>query len=242
VALGVAANLAVGLGTLASLFCAVGLLGMLALQRLELSYVSKAATVAAVSSAAMVVSTVGRQTLHINRDDATLAALVVLLSAALWFRAWYRGSKAARALVGTAVALSAAWAIITSHHGLLILGFTWQSWMPALLWYVFCVLCLLALLAFMGNETTGGCNAWAAGLCVWYGLFAVTRFALEDEMIEATDREILGALGLAQPAFSAPLAVATAQLLAHFIGSRARRSPRPHDALSQPPQQHLPAQ
>ena len=120
--------------------------------------------------------------------------------------------------MGAALLPNFAWAFLTSHRELLSLQFIWQSWLPAVTWYVFVILCLLSLLAFMGDETTGGCTAWALGLCGWYAGYAGVRFALEVDTSAP-----LRTLGLAEPALAAPLAVALAQLIAHLVGRRTRR-------------------
>ena len=88
--------------------------------------------------------------------------------------------------------------------------------MPALIFGVFVILCVLSLLAFMDDETTGACDIWAGCLLVWYAVHSVAREALVAEGA-ATD-EAMSTLGLTEPIFAAPLAVALAQLLARALG------------------------
>jgi hypothetical protein len=83
---------------------------------------------------------------------------------------------------------------------------------------MFVILCLLSLLAFMGDETTGGCTAWALGLSAWFMGYAALRFALEIDVSAAART-----LGLAEPALAATLSVALAQLAARGLGRRTRR-------------------
>jgi hypothetical protein len=110
---------------------------------------------------------------------------------------------------------------MTSHRGLLTLAFTWQSWLPALAWYLFVLLCLLSLLAFMGDETTGGCDGVAAGLFLWFGVHALVRHALDG--LEHPASPSMSLLGLLEPLLAAPSAVALAQLLSRVVGPRSRR-------------------
>jgi hypothetical protein len=87
---------------------------------------------------------------------------------------------------------------------------------------VFGILCLLSLLAFMADETTGGCGFWALGIATWFALFGCLRAALEMETFAASTRAAAAALGVAEPAFAAPLAVALAQLYARALNGRRR--------------------
>jgi len=155
--------------------------------------------------------------------DALLAAGVWLLPAALLLRAWHRASRVARAGVAVGVCACLSWAFATSSPSLLALGFEWQSWLPAVCWYLFTVLCLLSLLAFMGDETTGGADAWASGVLGWFGLFAGTRFALA--LWSDAPRGLDQALALVEPSFAAVCAVTCAQLAAHRLGQRRHHTP-----------------
>jgi len=210
--------LVAGLHTLAAIALAVLFVTLFGVGRLKLAYTTRAAAIAALSGVALAVVTWTRHAAGGTTSDLLLAIGTPLLAGSLYVRSWYRGSIAARALVGLSLVPSCLWAFVTSHRELLSLEFIWQSWLPAVTWYVFVILCLLALLAFMGDETTGGCTAWALGLCGWYAAFAGVRFALEVDTSGP-----LRTLGLAEPALIAPLAVAVAQLVAHVVGRRTRR-------------------
>lgn len=192
--------------------------GLIVLSRIELSYTTRAACIGALAGLGLSVASFWRVAEGGRVEGPYLSASVTLLASALLFRAWYRGSNLSRVLVAVALVFALAWAAMTSHRGLLELGFAWTSWLPALTWYLFVILCLLSLLAFMGNETTGGCDVWALGLFSWFGLFAVVRYATETS---ASSAQAL--LGLLEPALSAPLSVALAQLLARALGPRCRR-------------------
>jgi hypothetical protein len=216
-AFGLGAALFGGGGTPALVFAPVFLL-LIVLSRVKVSYLTRAITAGSVSGAALLVASFWRVALGGRLEGPFLSASVTLLSAALFFRAWYRTSTLARVLVAAAFALALSWAAMTSHRGLLELGFDWASWLPALTWYLFVILCLLSLLAFMGDETTGGCDSWALGLFAWFGLYALVRHALD-----AYGPGSVSLLGLLEPALAAPAAVSLAQLLARALGPRDRR-------------------
>lgn len=216
--LGFSAMLLVGFQTLTAVMLAVLFAALVALGRLQLSYTRHASLVAALSASALVGSAWYRYASGTPPLDLLLTLGIPALSAALYLRSWYRNSVVARGLVALSLVPNCLWSFGTSHRGLLSLEFTWQSWLPAVIWYVFVILCLLSLLAFMGDETTAGCTAWAFGLCVWYGAYAGLRFALDgDQTLSAR------ALGLADPALVAPLGVALAQLLSRPLGRRPTR-------------------
>jgi hypothetical protein len=207
-------------GWLCALTCAV----MAALSRLDLEYKKRALFVAGLTGSALAAVCAGRVALGAGGDDPLLVVACSLLPAALLFRSWYRNARVARALVALTLVLALAWAGLTSHRGLLALGFTWQSWLPALAWSAFCILCLLSLLAFMGDETTGGCHVWAFGISAWFGLFACLRWAMERDGSPALSQSA-AALGLTEAALASALAIALAQLGARIYVARSRLMP-----------------
>jgi hypothetical protein len=219
---GVLGSLLLGYRSVSGVLCALGCVGIVALSRMRLEYTMRAAAIALLAGVGLVGAVLTRLSLGASQDDPILAAACALLPAALLFRSWYRASQAARALVAASLVFAVAWAALTSHRGLLTLGFSWQSWLPALAWYLFCILCLLSLLAFMADETTGGCGFWALGIATWFALFGCLRAALEMETFAMTTRDSAAALGVAEPAFAAPLAVALAQLSARALSARRR--------------------
>jgi hypothetical protein len=217
--LGAGALLFAGASTTATLVFGPLFLALLVLVRIELSYAARAMAVAVVSGAGLGLAALWRVALGTGVEEPVLTVSTTLLSAALLLRAWFRASNVARGLVAMALVLALTWAFMTSHRGLLELGFAWSSWLPALAWFVFVLLCLLSLLAFMGDETTGGCEGWAVGLFLWFGGFAMVRYALQTAQGPASS-ESLSVLGLVEPAMSAPTAVALAQLAARALGLR----------------------
>jgi hypothetical protein len=219
---GLIGSLLLGYGSAAGIMCAIACVGMVALGRVRLEYATRAAAMALLSGAGLVGAALVRLSLGASHDDPVLAAACALLPAALLYRHWYRASPTARALVAGSLVFAVAWAAMTSHRGLLTLGFSWQSWLPALAWYVFGILCLLSLLAFMADETTGGCGVWALGVSVWFALFVCLRAAMEVETFAVRTREAATALGVAEAAFAAPLAAALAQLYSRALTPRRR--------------------
>lgn len=209
-------------------------LGLIAAWKACRDYTTRAVVLACVSASGLVAVSIVRAAFGGRVLDTLLTWCVALLPAGLFLRAWHRGSGVARVMVGFAVALCIAWATATSHRGLLSLGFEWQSWLPAVCWYLFVVLCLLAVLAFMGDDTTAGCEAWAVGLLGWYVLFAATRFALTNTSSGDGTPSALDALGLIEPGLAGCLSVASAQLAAHALGGKRRgSSPPPHVAIAE---------
>jgi hypothetical protein len=221
-AVGAIAVLSSGLQRVATWVSLAVLALLFLLTRVELAYGLQSALVAGAGGAALIATASARVLLGGGFDGPILAASTTLLSAALLFRSWYRAAYTARVLVGLALLLALTWATWTSHRDLLSLEFDWASWVPALAWYVFGLLCLLSLLAFMGEETTGGCDVWAIGLWVWYGLFACSRFALEGGFTLQPEHPNFQTLGLLEPALAAPTSVALAQLFARIFVSRPR--------------------
>jgi len=198
----------------------VGALALLATSALRLPHLTRAVAVATIAGSGLAVACFWQLALGGGAEGVLLAVSAPLLAGTLFFRAWYRGSSAARGLVGASLLSCVAWAWLTADAKLLSLDWTVQSWLPALLWCVFVILCVLSLLAFMDDETTGACDLWATGLLVWYLVQAVAHEALSADDLPAEQN--LDALGLTEPIFAAPLAVAVAQLLARALGRQHR--------------------
>ncbi|MDB4974637.1 MAG: hypothetical protein JWN48_2978 [Myxococcaceae bacterium] len=220
-ALGAVAVLTSGIDRIATWAALAALSGLFILTRFELSYHTLAVLVASIGGLCLAATSCARVAMGGGFDGPLLATVATLLPAALLFRTWYRAAYTARVLVSLALVLAVMWATWTSHRGLLALEFDWQSWVPALTWYLFGILCLLSLLAFMSGETTGGCDVWALGISVWYGLFACGRFAIEERGVQIPNFQTLGLL---EPALAAPTAVALAQLFSGFFGTQKMKS------------------
>lgn len=165
-----------------------------------------------------------------ERDEALLAAVVIVCSAALFFRSWHRGSGLARALVAIGIVLGMGW---LSARGNLTdfaaVGTAWQSWAPRVLQLTLAVLLLLSLLAFMDARTTGGCAAWATALLLWYAVDVfVTWLTLLWPSTEARPElllltPVMSLSYLAAPLLAAVLSVSVAQLLAAAQGIQVPR-------------------
>jgi hypothetical protein len=220
-ALGAVAVLTSGIDRFATWASLLVLSALFTLTRFELAYNTLALLVASIGGIALLGVSGYRVALGGGIDGPLLAASATFLPAALLFRSWYRAAYTARVLVTLALVLAVTWATWTSHRGLLALEFDWQSWVPALTWYFFGILCLLSLLAFMGGETTGGCDVWALGVSVWFGLFACARFALEERGVRIPNFQTFGLL---EPALAAATAVALAQLFSKIFGTQKMKS------------------
>ncbi len=199
----------------------VGGLAMLAASALRVSHMTRAIMVASIAGGGLTVSAFWQVALGGHFEDALLAVSVPLLASALLFRAWYRSSGPARALVTAGLLACLAWALMSANENLLSLDWGWQSWLPPLLWCVLLILCVLSLLAFMDDETTGACDLWAVSILGWYLVNALALEALRPDNAETSPS--LGALRLTAPVFAGPLAVAGAQLLARALGRPPRR-------------------
>ncbi len=209
-----------GYGSAPFALASIGSLGLLVTSALRVPHITRAAMVATISGAGLSVACFWRMKSGGAFEDALLAVSTTLLASALLFRAWYRSSNAARGLVAAGLITSLGWAGMGIDKRLLLLDWTWQSWLPALTLAVFVILCVLSLLAFMDDETTGACDIWAVCLLFWYAVHALAREAL---IAEGTGiDEGMSTLGLTEPVFAAPMAVALAQLLARSLGQQHR--------------------
>jgi hypothetical protein len=224
-ATGVVVNALVAFDDVAGWLCAALCSVLIVLARLRLGYAVRAQLAAGVAGIGLGAVVMARLAAGAPRSEALLALACALLPAALLFRTWYRSARLARILVAGALSLAFLWCALTSHRGLLALEFSWQSWLPALAWYVFGMLCLLSLLAFMGDETTGGCHAWAAGIATWFALYTGLRWALEHTTAGAGSMLSSArgaAFGLSEAALAGAFAVALAQVCARIFVTRSR--------------------
>jgi len=113
-----------------------------------------------------------QQAVHdLSPEGTMLAAAIVLLSGALFFRAYYRGARFSRIAVALGVAALGTWFVLSGgHESLVTLEGHWQSWAPAASHMTFGMLALLSLMAFMESSTRGGAHVWAGALLVVYGV------------------------------------------------------------------------
>jgi hypothetical protein len=195
-------------------------LALLALGVLPMSYGTRAAAIATVAGSGLTVVTWTE--LHAGRDVKPLVLMVgaLLLSTALLFRSWHRGSLLARALVALGIALCTVWLWMSATlHQLLVLEGAWQQWLPPLLATPLPLLLLLSLLSFMDARSTGGSLAWATLLLTWYGLYTwcgLIELAWGADV--GFDPSVIpGDIAItliAEPLFGVAAAIGVAQLLA----------------------------
>jgi len=153
-------------------FVSLALLVLMAtLSLTPMSYRARAISLWTVGVIAMGVA-LWQQTKHaLAAESVLLPGAVMLLSAALLFRAYYRGALLSRVLVAIGfVALSAWFLVSEGHESLVMLDGHWQSWAPAATHMMFSLLGLLSLMAFMDSSTRGGAHVWAAALLVLYAI------------------------------------------------------------------------
>lgn len=165
-----------------------------------------------------------------ERDEALLAAVVVVCAAALLFRSWHRGSSLARALVAVGIVLGMGW--LSARGGLRdldALGLAWQSWSPRVLQLVLAVLLLLSMLAFMDARTTGACSVWALSLLLWYVADVGLKWLAQLWPVGAARPDlssmppVMSLAYVTAPLLAAVLSVSMAQL---FAAAQAVEAPR----------------
>lgn len=146
---------------------------------------------------------------------------LTILAAALFFRAWHRGSTLARFLVLLGLLVSASWLGTSGAlSNMTTLDPMWQSWLPIVLRAPLALLMMLSLLAFMDERSTGGCGIWATGVVLWEGIDNGVQLLVRfwPPALATPDWSLLGG-GEAVPLIAGPLlstlvAFGTAQLLA----------------------------
>ncbi len=165
---GIGALLVGGLHPL--VFVSLALLVLMA--TLSLTPMSYRARAISLVVAAAVATGVGlwQQTEHaLAGESVLLPGAVTLLSAALLFRAYYRGARLSRVLVAVGFVALGVWFVVSGgHESLVMLDGHWQSWAPAATHMTFSLLALLSLMAFMESSTRGGAHVWAVGLLALY--------------------------------------------------------------------------
>src|SRR5690606_31228985 len=100
---GLAGSMLAGLDKLSAIALALVFVVLFALGRLKLSYALRAAAVAATAGVPLLTITWHRLRHGASPTEVLLVASTTCLPAALYFRAWYRGSLTARALVSVAL-------------------------------------------------------------------------------------------------------------------------------------------
>lgn len=218
-------GIAVPLAGAFAALCGLGLAPM--------AYAARAAAMATVAGAALGVAAFEETRVTGRVEPLVLASGVTLLSAALLFRAWHRGSWLARALAALGIAVCAGFlAMSEALQRLPIVDPSWQAWLPQLLQLVLVLLLFLSLLAFMDARSTGGCDAWAFTLLAWYVIFRgvetlAWRFPAASIVVDAAAAKLAAqasaqaALHSAIPLLTGMFAISLAQLWASRAAARA---------------------
>ncbi len=141
------------------------------------------------------------------------------LAGALYFRAEYRASRLARALVAVGVVQGFVWLALSGGlQRLGVIGADWQSWLPALLGGALAPVLLLALLGFMKQDSTGGCGIWATSLLVWLACYESAAHAAQVFPADGGGPTQGWQVGAAMGAIAAPLLAPIAALaVAHLL-------------------------
>ncbi|MBN1656198.1 MAG: hypothetical protein JXA30_20685 [Deltaproteobacteria bacterium] len=207
-------------------------LALTALGLPSMPYAPRAAAIFAISA-----STLGVVTwIHVVTMGAAAEVVeiigVVILGAALRFRAWHRASITARVLVAVGIAACVSWLGMSGWlKDFTTLDPAWQSWLPTLIRAPIALLLMLSLLAFMDARTTGGCGIWTIAVLLWHGLYMTVQLIilvwpkevrvpswqrLSDDLSAITSASIAGPLLAVLVVFS------VAQLLAVAFNSELR--------------------
>ncbi|MCA9528820.1 MAG: hypothetical protein KC543_01645 [Myxococcales bacterium] len=195
----------------------------------RLTYARRAWALAVLGVVELVLGNLAHLRIGLDGAFALLTVGVVVLSAGLLFRSYYRASRLARWVVLAGILLFAGWFAVTDElHALAGLGAAWQSWAPPLVHIAFLFAPILALLAFMDSRTRAGAHMWAYGLL---GVFAVdVALSVAERLWPATG------VGVALPdpltatlIASAVGAVATATAAAQLLAVQTRNRAAPQD-------------
>ena len=210
---------------LAGAFCALALLGLP-----PMPYSGRASAVSTVSATALALLFWSDAPSEGGGSRFMLTVAVNLLATGLLFRSWHRASLVARIIVGAGIILSGLHLWLSGElQELTLADVTWQSWLPRIVVFLFCILLLLSLLAFMDARSTGAAGAWSAFTLIWQGMHsAVTivhagwpKDAATFELARVPTQTLLA--WTSTPLLSALLSVALAQLLAAGLASAAQR-------------------
>jgi hypothetical protein len=221
-----------GLGTL-TVAAALALVAALGLA--PLAYRRRALALFAVAAPALLSATMLAAPHGGVPHGGLLACTASGLAGALYFRAEYRASRLARALIAAGVAAGALWLVAAGAlTGLGAIDAAWQSWLPALLGAGLAPVLALATLGFMTEDSTGGCSLWASALLVWFACYESAAHAAQVFPAAGGGPADGWHLGAAMGAVATPLlapvvALALAQLLVIASGGG-----RENDAATAP--------
>jgi hypothetical protein len=210
-----------GFGTLtiASALALVGALGLA-----PLAYRGRALALFVVAAPALLSATMLAAPHGGVPHGGLLACTASGLAGALYFRAEYRASRLARALIAAGVAAGALWLVAAGAlTGLGAIDAAWQSWLPTLLAAGLAPVLALATLGFMTEDSTGGCSLWASALLVWLACYESAAHAAQvfptDGGGPADGWHLGAAMGaVATPLLAPVVALALAQLLVSASG------------------------
>jgi hypothetical protein len=148
-----------------------------------------------------------------------LATMATVLPAALLFRSRYRAFRAARVILGVALAASLPAVVLFAAAA----GDAGQSLGARILAAAGVAGAAAATLGFMGPETSGGCAQWAALVVGAYA--ARPAFRAVASAWSGTDQETLalGVAALGALVTSTLVTLAVFQILATALGGQARR-------------------
>lgn len=213
-------SFAFGGASLASFLVCGGALLVCGVCLVELPFRTRARFVALVSSLGLVACVVAAQAMHLPGTFAWLSVATTWLAASLFFRAFHRGSKRARAFVALGLGGCVLWAVLAAQQGRFeAFAREWQLWLPTVLTGAFVMILVLSLLAFMTSGSTGGCHVWGALLLVWFAGYAALLASLQISPLEGHGTatlvgELIPTVAIGTPLFATATALALSQLLA----------------------------
>lgn len=218
----VASILSVSFGgtSLASFLVCAGALVICATSLVTLPFRTRARYIALVSSIGLVACAVSAQAMRVPATFAWLSVSTTWLAASLFFRAFHRGSKRARAFVALGLGGCVSWAVLAAQQDRFgAFAREWQLWVPTLLTGALIMILVLSLLAFMTSGSSGGCHVWGAVLLAWFASYAALMASLQisplDGLATATMvGNLIPVVAIGTPLFATAAALAIAQLLA----------------------------
>ena len=210
---------------LAGAFCALALLGLP-----PMPYSGRASAVSTVSATALALLFWSDAPSEGGGSRFMLTVAVNLLATGLLFRSWHRASLVARIIVGAGITLSSLYLWLSGElQELTLADVTWQSWLPRIVGFLFCMLLLLSLLAFMDARSTGATGAWAGFTLIWQVMHAAVTImhagwpkdAPTFDLARVPTETLLA--WTSTPLLTALLSMGLAQLLASGLASAAQR-------------------
>lgn len=145
---------------------------------------------------------------------ALLVVAVCALAGGLLFRAAYRASNLARAVVAGGLVLGVLWlGLGGAWHGVVDVFSDASPGIGGLVAAYLAIPLVLSLLAFMGSDSTGAGRMTSTMLCAWLVVYAAARSLPFTWPLPHESLASAGVLAVALPCFVAVTSVALAQLL-----------------------------